>query len=103
MTCVFHALKRVVGWDNGLSQEMKELLALCVALTQSREACVIHHTREAARLGAKRREILDVISVAREMADDSAVIADTMALAAFDENHKEAPTWFNPSLPFGGV
>lgn len=67
-----------------LDAKTKELIALAIGITARCDGCLAYHARAAARLGASRDEILEVIGVAIYMGGGPSMIYGAEALAAFD-------------------
>jgi AhpD family alkylhydroperoxidase len=68
-----------------LSTQVKELMALSIAIATHCDGCIVHHTEAAIRHGATRRQVVETIAVAIEMGGGPAVVYGGAALAAFDQ------------------
>ena len=80
----FAALAAGAMKDGVLDAKTKELIALAIGITARCDGCLAYHARAAARLGASREEILEVIGVAVYMGGGPSMIYGSEALAAFD-------------------
>lgn len=70
--------------DGAIDAKTKELIALAIGITARCDGCLAYHARAAARLGASREEIVEVIGVAVYMGGGPSMIYGSEALAAFD-------------------
>jgi AhpD family alkylhydroperoxidase len=68
-----------------LDVKTKELLALAVSVSKQCDGCIASHARGAARAGATREEVAEVIGVNLLMDGGPATVYGPRALAAFDE------------------
>ncbi len=80
----FAALAKAAIAPGALDAKTKELIALAVGITARCDGCLGYHARAAARLGATREEIVDVIGVAVYMGGGPSMIYGAEALDAFD-------------------
>ncbi|MBN9672910.1 carboxymuconolactone decarboxylase family protein [Roseibium aggregatum] len=80
----FGALAGAAMKDGAIDAKTKELIALAIGITARCDGCLAYHARAAARLGANRQEILEVIGVAVYMGGGPSMIYGSEALAAFD-------------------
>ena len=80
----FAELAKAAIEPRALDSKTKELIALAVGITARCDGCLAYHARAAARLGATREEILDVIGVSVYMGGGPSMIYGAEALAAFD-------------------
>ena len=71
-------------YDGAIDAKTKELIALAIGITARCDGCLAYHARAAARLGASREEILEVIGVAVYMGGGPSMIYGSEALAAYD-------------------
>jgi len=81
----FGELHRAAVAPGVLSTRVKELVALAIAVVKRCDGCIAHHARAAARAGATREEVAEVIGVALLMDGGPATVYGPRALAAFDE------------------
>ena len=69
---------------NVLDPKTKELVALGIGIAARCDGCLAYHTKAAAKYGATRAEILEVIGVAVYMGGGPSMIYGAETLAAFD-------------------
>lgn len=81
----FGGLAKAATQSGALDAKTKELVALAIGITARCDGCLGYHARAAARLGASRAEILEVIGVSIYMGGGPSMIYGAEALAAFDE------------------
>ena len=79
------AIIQVAQEPRALDGKTTELMALAIAIAQRCEGCVVYHTKQSAKKGAVRDEILDTVAVAIEMGGGPATVYGADALAAFDQ------------------
>lgn len=84
MARAFHGLARASTAPGALDTKTKELIALAIGITARCDGCLAYHARAAAKNGATREEILEVISVSVYMGGGPSMIYGAEALAAFD-------------------
>ncbi len=80
----FAELARAAIEPRALDSKTKELIALAVGITARCDGCLAYHARVAAKLGATREEILDVIGVSVYMGGGPSMIYGAEALSAYD-------------------
>jgi len=80
----FGALAKAATQPGALDAKTKELIALAIGITARCDGCLAYHARAAARLGASREEILEVIGVSVYMGGGPSMIYGAEALAAYD-------------------
>ena len=80
----FAELAKAAIEPRALDSKTKELIALAVGITARCDGCLAYHARAAARFGATREEVLDVIGVSVYMGGGPSMIYGAEALAAFD-------------------
>lgn len=68
-----------------LSVATKELLALAIAITRECDGCIVAHARGAARAGATRVEVAEMIGIAIMMNGGPGTVWGPRALRAYDE------------------
>lgn len=68
-----------------LSSQIKELMALAIAVATRCDGCIVHHAEAALKQGASRQQFVETIAVAVEMGGGPAVVYGGAALAAFDQ------------------
>ncbi|MDX1657587.1 MAG: carboxymuconolactone decarboxylase family protein [Nitriliruptorales bacterium] len=81
----FHQLHQAAVSDGVVSGAIKELVALAIATAGHCDGCVAYHAKAAAKKGATREQVVEVLSVALLMAGGPASVWAPRALAAFDE------------------
>lgn len=67
-----------------LDTKTKELIALAVSISKQCDGCIASHARGAARAGATREEVAEMIGVSMLMDGGPATIYGPRALEAFD-------------------
>lgn len=73
------------AYANGaVDAKTKELIAFAIGIVLRCEGCIAFHARSAARRGATREEVIEVIGVATQMGGGPASVYAGKALAAFD-------------------
>lgn len=65
--------------------ELKELVALAIAVVKGCDGCIAHHAKAAARAGAAADEVAETLSVALLMDGGTATVYGPRAWAAFEE------------------
>jgi len=80
----FGALAKAATAPGALDAKTKELIALAIGITARCDGCLAYHARAAARLGASRDEILEVIGVSVYMGGGPSMIYGAEALDAYD-------------------
>ncbi|MCX2724335.1 carboxymuconolactone decarboxylase family protein [Roseibium salinum] len=80
----FGALAGAAIKPGALDSRTKELIALAIGITARCDGCLAYHARAAAKYGATREEVLEVIGVAIYMGGGPSMIYGAEALAAFD-------------------
>lgn len=78
----FGQIHHGVMQDGALSAKVKELMALCVAITTKCEGCITSHSRSAVKAGATPEEVAEMIGVAVLMGGGPGTIYGGKALAA---------------------
>lgn len=82
----FGALHDAAFAAGELDSKTKELMALGIAIVKGCEACIAHHAKAAARLGATEQEVAEVVGVAIVMDGGPAASGHgPKAFAAFRE------------------
>lgn len=71
--------------EGALRPALKELTALSIAVAKGCGDCIVYHAGSAHKLGATREELVEMLSVAVEMAGGPGVVYAAKALQAFDE------------------
>lgn len=74
--------------DGVIGAKVKELVALAIGIALRCEGCIAYHAQGAARRGATREEVLEIIGVAVQMGGGPASVYAGDALAAFDAMSK---------------
>ena len=81
----FLAMEAATFVDGALPRKHKELIAIGISVTKNCESCMEWHIRQAARLGATQREVLEAAEIGIEMAGGPATVAVRFALEVMDE------------------
>jgi AhpD family alkylhydroperoxidase len=84
MAKAFQGLAKASTAPGALDTKTKELIALAIGITARCDGCLAYHTRAAAKHGATREEIIEVISVSVYMGGGPSMIYGAEALAAYD-------------------
>lgn len=86
-----HALANAVMTDGALPAAIKELVALACSITRECDGCIVAHARGAARRGASRQQVAEVIGVTISMNGGPGTVWGPRALAAYDEFAQNPP------------
>ena len=81
----FGDLHKAATADGALSLKHKELMALAIGIHAHCEACIVSHTRSAARAGATAEEVAETVGVAVMMGGGPSVMYGMKALEASKE------------------
>lgn len=71
--------------DGVIPEKYRELISIAVALTTQCAYCIDTHSKNAARAGATREEIAEVVFIAAALRAGAAVGHGLLALRLFDE------------------
>lgn len=71
--------------DGAIPEKYRELISIAVALTTQCAYCIDTHSKNAARAGATREEIAEVVFIAAALRAGAAVGHGLLALRLFDE------------------
>jgi AhpD family alkylhydroperoxidase len=71
--------------DGELSGAVKELVALAIAITRECDGCIVSHARGAARQGATRQQVAEMVGITIMMNGGPATVWGPRALRSFDE------------------
>jgi AhpD family alkylhydroperoxidase len=71
--------------EGSLDQKTKELIALAISITRECDGCIAAHAKGAARRGASRTEVVEMIGVAISMNGGPGTVWGPRALEAFDQ------------------
>lgn len=85
----FTNLHKKTVTDGALTAQMKELIALGIAVTVRCDGCIAFHVHDALNAGATREEIMETIGVAVLMGGGPSVMYGAEALEALDQFKKE--------------
>lgn len=80
----FMELHQKAQADGQLSEKIKELMALGIAICSRCNGCVTFHVHDALRAGASRQEVFEAIGVAIMMGGGPALIYGCEALEALE-------------------
>ena len=78
-------LSRAAMAEGSLDQKTKELIALAISITRECDGCIAAHAKGAARRGASRTEVVEMIGVAISMNGGPGTVWGPRALEAFDQ------------------
>jgi AhpD family alkylhydroperoxidase len=81
----FGQLHKAALADGALSMQVKELIALAIAVNARCEGCIAFHTHDALRAGAGRPEILEALGVAVLMGGGPSAMYACEALEALEQ------------------
>ena len=76
--------------EGSLDAKTKELIALAIAITRECDGCIATHARGAARRGASRSEVAEMIGVVILMNGGPGTVWGPRALEAFDQFSADA-------------
>jgi AhpD family alkylhydroperoxidase len=82
-----------MGDDGALPGQVKELIALAIAVTRECDGCILAHSRAAAQRGATAQEVAETMGVAILMNGGPGTVYGPRAYAAFEEfaAHRDGP------------
>jgi AhpD family alkylhydroperoxidase len=81
----FGALHQAAVADGALSGQVKELMALAIAVVKQCDGCIAYHAKAAAARGATHEEVAEALGVALLMDGGTASVYGPRAWAAFEE------------------
>lgn len=81
----FHGVAESATKDGALDGKTKELIAMAIGIAVRCDGCLAFHGRAAAKLGATREEVMEMIGMAVYMGGGPSVIYGAQALEAFDQ------------------
>jgi AhpD family alkylhydroperoxidase len=81
----FTQLRVAASAEGALSQKVKQLIALAIAVTVRCDGCIAYHVHDAIRAGATREEIMETVGVAILMGGGPAMVYGCEALEALDQ------------------
>ena len=87
----FARLSRSAMAEGELTTATKELIALAIAITRECDGCVVAHARGAARRGATRSQVAEMIGVTILMNGGPGTVWGPRALEAFDQFSANVP------------
>lgn len=87
----FLRLESATYADGALPKKVKELIAVGISVVIDCESCLEWHIAQAARDGASRREVLEAVEVAMEMAGGPATVTARFALEVMEAVLPGAP------------
>lgn len=80
----FSAMAKAATSEGTLSPKIKELIALAISVAARCDGCIAYHARAAARHGASREEVLEMLGMTIYMGGGPSMIYAGEALEAFD-------------------
>lgn len=80
----FGAIGKAAHGGPALETKFKEMIALAIAVATRCQPCIAYHARDAARAGATRAEIAEMLGVAVYMGGGPSAMYAAEALEAFD-------------------
>jgi AhpD family alkylhydroperoxidase len=81
----FAQLSQAAMSDGELDRKTKELIALAIAITRECDGCIAAHAKGAARQGATRTEVAEMIGVTIMMNGGPGTVWGPRALEAYDQ------------------
>jgi AhpD family alkylhydroperoxidase len=81
----FSQLHRSAMVDGALTNKVKELMALSIAITVRCDGCIAYHVRDALKAGATRPEVLETVGVAILMGGGPSVVYGSQAVTALGQ------------------
>lgn len=81
----FTQLRVAASAEGAISQKVKQLIALAIAVTVRCDGCIAYHVHDAIRAGATRDEIMEAVGVAILMGGGPAMVYGCEALEALDQ------------------
>ena len=81
----FAKMGKPVKRNGELTEKTKEFIALGIAISTRCESCIGLHMEHLIRLGATRKEIVEVLSVCSYMGGGPSIMFSAKALEAFDQ------------------
>ena len=81
----FSKMGKSVKRNGELTEKTKEFIALGIAISTRCESCIGLHMEHLIRLGATRKEIVEVLSVCSYMGGGPSIMYSAKALEAFDQ------------------
>lgn len=81
----FTALSKACSEEGELSEKVKELIALAIAISAQCDVCIKHHAGAALRAGVTRNEIGAMIGLATMMGCGPSSVYGVEALRAYDD------------------
>ena len=87
----FTSLHGAAFRDGALPRSTKEAVALAISVVKRCDGCIAYHAKAAARAGATREEIAEVLGVCLLMDGGTASVYAPRAWEAFEEFLDESP------------
>ncbi len=81
----FGELSRAAMAEGDLRTDVKELIALAIAVTRECDGCIVAHARNLVRRGVPRQQVAETLGVAVAMNGGPGTVWGPRALAAFDQ------------------
>ena len=81
----FLALHEGAMADGAVPRRLQEATALAISVAQQCDGCIAHHAKAAAKAGASRAEVAELLAVALLMGGGTASVYAPRAWAAFEE------------------
>ena len=81
----FSAMAQAAGKPGVLDAKTKELIAIAIAVAIRCDGCVAFHAQAAAKLGATREEIKEVMGMALYMGAGPSLMYAAQAVEAYDQ------------------
>ena len=86
----FSAMAQAATAGGAVDAKTKELIAIAIAVAIRCDGCVAFHAQAAAKLGATREEIMEVMGMALYMGAGPSLMYAAQAVEAFDQFAEKA-------------
>lgn len=80
----FKNLSETAVREETVSSDIKELVAVAIAVSNGCEDCILYHVNEAKRHGATREALVEILAVAIEMSGGPGTVYSSRAVEFFD-------------------
>lgn len=71
--------------DGTLSRQVKELIALAIAINLGCEACIVHHINSALKAQATKEQVMETLAVTIQMSGGPAIAQSPKVLQILEE------------------
>ena len=80
----FKNLSEVAAREGNVSSEMKEMIAVAIAVATGCDDCILYHVNEVKKRGGSRETLVEVLAVAIEMSGGPGAVYSARVVEAFD-------------------